>query len=70
MTNLSRVEALADLAKIRELLQSAHWAARDLAQGVPLDMNRLLDEIHAARKAAETIHSELGTGERRSLKLV
>jgi hypothetical protein len=59
MTNNRQAEALSSLAQIRELLQSAHWAARELDQRVPVDIGRLLDEIHAARKAAESVHTAL-----------
>jgi hypothetical protein len=53
MTSVSRLE------NIRELLQSAHWAARDLQQDTGIDVGRLLDQIHAARTAAESAHSAL-----------
>ena len=47
------------LGHIRELLQSAHWAARDLQQDTGIDLEPLLDRIHAARTAAESAHSAL-----------
>ena len=55
--------ALERLQHLRELLQSAHFIARDLHAELRLERgDTLADHIHAARMAAEALRHALESG--------
>lgn len=47
------------LNALRNALQEAHWAARDLADRHPgLDLREVMDRLHASRKLVESLHAQ------------